>query len=236
MMHGNQYLMSADNRFVFIFQDDGNIVEYGPPDYTVLWSTGVMAPSGTTPTELILGDDGNLVAYDSSGKAYWSSKTSGSDANQLLVQNDGNTVLYNTSKSTAPWSTGQSGHAVGPMYAGGDQLTTEGYITPNTYLRSSDSRYILVFQGDGNIVLSGPGTHIMWSAGVTVPSGTTPTELILGDDGNLVAYDSNGKAYWSSKTSGSDANQLLVQNDGNTVLYNTSKSTAPWSTGTAGRT
>lgn len=122
-----------------------------------------------------------------------------------------------------------------PNYAGGDQLTTGGYLSPNSYLRSTDSRYTLVFQGDGDILLNGPGSHLMWKSGVPAPSGTTPTELILGDDGNLVAYDSNGTAYWTSGTSGSDADQFIVQDDGNLVLY-TSDGGAPWSTGTVGQT
>jgi hypothetical protein len=40
-------------------------------------------------------------------------------------------------------------------------------------------------------------------------------------DGNLVVYDAQGAATWSSGTAGSAGAWLAVQDDGNVVLYST---------------
>ena len=227
-LYGNQYIMSDDNRFLLILQDDGNVVLYGP-GYTSLWSS---ATGGDGGTQLLMQSDGNLVLYGSHG-AVWSSATSGTSANELLMQNDGNAVLYGSGYSHSISNTG--GHSASPYsYAGSNQLTTNGYLSPNTYLRSGDHRYVFLFQSNGYVTLLGPAFVQMWQTNVDAPSGTTATEFILGNDGNLVAYDTPGGAYWSSATSGTDANQFLVQNDGNAVLYTSSGSV--WSTGTAGQT
>ena len=39
------------------------------------------------------------------------------------------------------------------------------------------------------------------------------------DDGNLVIYDNNGIAQWSTQTNGKPAEYLKVQDDGNLVVY-----------------
>ncbi len=57
-------------------------------------------------------------------------------------------------------------------------------------------------------------------------------KLVLQGDGNLVLYG-NGKALWSTRTSGKGANRLVVQSDGNLVLYNNGK--ALWSSRTNGQ-
>lgn len=44
--------------------------------------------------------------------------------------------------------------------------------------------------------------------------------LVLQGDGNLVAYDSQGKGLWSSNTVGSGAIECVLQGDGNLVLKN----------------
>jgi hypothetical protein len=223
-MSPGQYIMSADNRFVLIFQNDGNLVLYGP-GYAVLWASNT---AGSGANNLIMQSDGNLVLYKPGGVA-WSSGKAGAGASTLVMQDDGNAVTYN-SGGGATWASDTGGWAPGPSYAGSDQLGTGGTLLPNTYLRSSDHRFVLVLQGDGNLVLYGPAWHTMWAAN---KAGNSPTELILGDDGNLVLYGSSG-AYWSSNTPGSGANQFIVQNDGNAVLYGPAG--APWATNTAGKT
>jgi len=54
--------------------------------------------------------------------------------------------------------------------------------------------------------------------------------LTLGNDGKLVAKDSNGTTRWTSSGTG---DRLVLQEDGNLVLY--SGSTATWATGTDGK-
>ena len=51
-------------------------------------------------------------------------------------------------------------------------------------------------------------------------------------DGNLVVYNANGTASWSSKTYNQNATRFSFQSDGNLVIYR--NSTPIWSTGTNG--
>lgn len=54
------------------------------------------------------------------------------------------------------------------------------------------------------------------------------------DDGNLVIYDTYGKATWASGTSGkgSKPHYLVLQNDRNLVIYD-GKGKATWSSKTS---
>jgi hypothetical protein len=170
-------------------------------------------------------DDGNLVLYKPVGVA-WASGASGSGTPTLTVQDDGNTVLYRT--SGASWSTGTGGRPT-ITHAGGPALIAGAELRPNQYIRAADGLHALLLQGDGNLLLYGPGGHYTWSSGT---GGHTPVRAILQGDGNLVLYGTTG-AYWSSATAGAGTATLLLQNDGNLVLYG--QSGAIWSTGTAGR-
>lgn len=218
----NQYILSSDARFALILQNDGNVVLYGY-NYTALWSSGTGGSSGN---KLLMQDDGNLVLYGASG-AIWATGSSGSGAPSLKVQNDGNVVLYRPSGAT--WSSGTGAHpTINP--AGVSQLSANGELLPGQYLLSDDHRYGLVLQNDGNLILYGPGNHILWSSG---SGGHTPTKLLVQGDGNVVLYGTSG-AYWSTLTAGIGSSTLKLQNDGNLVLY--SASGATWSSGTGGQT
>jgi hypothetical protein len=54
---------------------------------------------------LVMQGDGNLVVYNSSGKAVWSPGVAG--GNRLILQGDGNLVLYNSSNKPV-WSSGSN--------------------------------------------------------------------------------------------------------------------------------
>jgi hypothetical protein len=100
-------------------------------------------------------------------------------------------------------------------------------LIQNQYLRSADGRHALLMQTDGNVVLYGPGYHVLWSTG-TANGGD---RLVMQTDGNLVKYAINNPA-WFNGVSGANT-YVLLQNDGNFVEY--SSSNAPlWWTGTGG--
>jgi pimeloyl-ACP methyl ester carboxylesterase len=98
-------LVSADKRFEFVYQSDGNLVLYGPGG-VALWSTGT-GDHG----EAVFQGDGNFVVYNSASHALWSSATVGR-GDVLVVQNDGNVVIYDVSRSPV-WSTGTAGYGTG---------------------------------------------------------------------------------------------------------------------------
>ncbi|MFJ5984520.1 CHAP domain-containing protein [Lentzea sp. NPDC092896] len=115
-------------------------------------------------------------------------------------------------------------------YLGRDSLAADQRIYPNQYLTSSDGRFVLILQGDGNLVLYGAGFRALWSSGT---AGRSVHSVVMQGDGNLVLYGTGSRgALWASHTSGRGNSTLLLQTDGNAVLY--SAAGASWSTGTAG--
>lgn len=132
---------------------------------------------------------------------------------------------YVTSDNTpfpAAW-----GGVGGSSFYGSDTLPAGQQLNQNQYLLSTDRRFALLLQADGNLVLYS-GTAI-WSSGT---SGAT--RLVMQTDGNLVLYNGNTPV-WQSLTSGSGAAHLTIQSDGNLVVYNSSNGAPKWWTGTGGR-
>lgn len=84
-------LRSSDGRFYLWLQRDGHLVLYQvrTGGNRALWSRG-----GGRAYRLANQHDGNLVLYDHSGTALWSSGTYGKGDSTLWMQEDGNLVLY----------------------------------------------------------------------------------------------------------------------------------------------
>jgi hypothetical protein len=116
-------------------------------------------------------------------------------------------------------------------FLGTDQLANGRRIYPNQYLLSYDARWVLALQGDGNLVLYGPGYRPMWSSGT---GGRSVDSLVVQGDGNIVLYGTGGQgALWATGTVGVSGAQFKVQDDGNVVVYD-GAGTARWSTGAKG--
>uniref|UniRef100_A0A8C9ZHZ3 Bulb-type lectin domain-containing protein n=1 Tax=Sander lucioperca TaxID=283035 RepID=A0A8C9ZHZ3_SANLU len=69
-----QYLMSNNGKYKAIFQDDGNFVVYDCTcsPHKVMWATGTC---GSDAVRVIMQADGNLVMYNNSIRALWSTGT-----------------------------------------------------------------------------------------------------------------------------------------------------------------
>lgn len=80
---------------------------------------------------------------------------------------------------------------------------------------SCDGRFLLLMQGDGNLVLYQNGSPI-WNSGT---QGHPAAGLYLRQDGNLVISTGMNRILWSSGTSGNTDAYILVQDDGNVVIY-----------------
>ncbi|MFC4912022.1 hypothetical protein [Actinomadura gamaensis] len=89
------------------------------------------------------------------------------------------------------------------------------------YLRSSNGRYKLVMQADGNLVVY-RGSSSIWSSHTWV-KGSSAT---MRTDGDLVVAKGSHR-YWNSHTAGHKGAYLSLQNDGNAVVYQ--GRTALWS-------
>ncbi len=94
-------------------------------------------------------------------------------------------------------------------------------------LSSCDGRFVLVAQGDGNLVLYQTGVGALWH---TNTHGSTMGGLWMQEDGNLVLYDAGGTPLWHTNTHGQHGSVLAVQDDGNVVVYRGDE--ALWNSGT----
>lgn len=109
-------------------------------------------------------------------------------------------------------------------------LGSNQILTTGQSITSSNGRYRLVMQNDGNLVLYSINRPL-WH---TRTAGTAANRVVMQDDGNLVIYDAQNKAFWASGTAGKGISSLTIQNDGNLVLYD-SANRPTWYTGTQGQ-
>ena len=100
-----------------------------------------------------------------------------------------------------------------------DSLEIGEKLFPKQFLMSQDRRWRAVYQDDGSFVIR--DAEHWWRWGVHPVPSVAPGHLIMQADGNVVAYDSNGRPYWATNTWQSKGPnfRLIMQNDRNLVLY-----------------
>ena len=94
-------------------------------------------------------------------------------------------------------------------------------------LTSSNGRYRLIMQHDGNLVLYGGRRDPLWA---TNTQGQRVERCVMQSDGNLVLRDKNGKVVWAANTYGHPNATLLMGDDGNVVILD-EKGVIFWSNG-----
>lgn len=218
-LYPGQRLVSPNGSYRLVLQTDGNLVLYRNSDNAVRWASNTV---GRSPRYLTLQTDGNLVLYPTSGSALWASNTSGlRTAGQLRLQDDGNVVLYNSGRPV--WATNTTAGVRSNLFA-------PAKLAPREFIRSTDGRYRLVMQTDGNLVIYSPKRAI-WSSKTARKS---VRHMAMQTDGNLVLYGTNGRPLWASNSSRKNGFRLVMQTDGNLVIY--SKTGRPvWASNTVGR-
>nr|AAT73201.1 mannose-binding lectin [Taxus x media] len=93
------------------------------------------------------------------------------------------------------------------------------------------AQYILVMQGDCNLVLYANKVKVLWASRTNGKGGAASCKLSMQNDGNLVIYAATTPV-WASRTSRAFASyKLNLQGDGNVVIYGPSG--AIWATNTA---
>lgn len=93
------------------------------------------------------------------------------------------------------------------------------------------TRYALVLQHDGNLVLyKHPSIEVIWARGTNEKA----RKFVASKDGNFAILNFKDKPIWSTKTSG--RNRLLIEEDGNLVVYSQSSESSKklFETGTQG--
>lgn len=223
-MHSNQYLVSGNVQYALMMQADGNLVLYSRGH--AIWANNMYGNPGAY---LTLQSDGNIVEYTSGGAPLWGTGTNGQSLGYLILQDDGNLVAY--SPSNAPlWGSGTSGHPT-YTYIGGNWVNPDQPLTSGEYTRSTDGRYALLMQTDGNLVVYGPGFHDIWSNGWGNHPGAY---LILQDDGNIVEYSASGSPLWGTGTVGQTTTYINMQTDGDLAAYD-SYGVLVWESGSTGK-
>ncbi|GAA3626734.1 hypothetical protein [Microlunatus ginsengisoli] len=199
---------SADGRYTFVYQGDGNLVLYDGGH--ALWASNTYGrPAGVC----VMQGDGNLVIYPpNGGNAIWSSGTYGNPGSHLVVQGDGNVVIYQPNGHPI-WST-NTWLPTGPT-ATGDTMQPGQVLNPGNSITSASGRYRFVYQGDGNLVLY-DGGQPLWASNT---NGRPVGICIMQGDGNLVIYARGGHPIWASGTNGNANSRLVAQDDGNVVIY-----------------
>ncbi|MCP4087553.1 MAG: hypothetical protein GY745_21285 [Actinomycetia bacterium] len=197
--------LSADR---LTFQGDGNLVVYDdhdpsdPTDDEDLWDPRDLHPTAfpaggsahaaaTTTAELVIQNDGNVVAYnDAQHSSYW-------------------------------WHTHTHGKAEQPVNVGdanmyeGDRLQEWRYI----HNLATSSPHALLMQTNGDVVLYGPGAIVEWHSDTDVPQGTPVVgELVVQYDGNVVIKHDGSPVAWTG-TGGHPGALLRLGGDGNLVVY-----------------
>ncbi len=98
----------------------------------------------------------------------------------------------------------------------GSTLTPGQQMEANQYILSDDGRFVLMMQGDGNLVIYGPGRRAYWASNT---GGNSGAFLAVQGDGNIVIYTSAYRPIWASHTYGKGTQRLVMQGDGNLVAY-----------------
>jgi hypothetical protein len=231
LMQATGFLQSANGLFYAILQQDGNFVLYQrmPQGVNVLWSSK-SGQSSLVNWTLTMQADGNLVLYDQQNNPHWATATNSPNNTNtvLLLQSDGNLVLYKQGKtgdpSSAVWSSATSNSALAQQNLDAHILATGQALLVNQPLVSPLGQYYLLLQQDASLILyqrTAQGNKPLWNSG-TQGKGGINCQLKMQADGNLVLYNEQNQAIWSSNTYNPSANagsNLVIQDDGNLVIY-----------------
>ncbi|KAJ3381568.1 hypothetical protein HDU92_005254 [Lobulomyces angularis] len=100
-----------------------------------------------------------------------------------------------------------------------DTMEVDVRLTEGQVRKSKGKNVVLNMQGDGNLVLYGPNSKVLWAAGTN--KNVKGNFAILQRDGNFVVYNHQSSPLWASNTAGkgSPPHRLLLQDDGNLVIY-----------------
>ncbi|MFI9836379.1 hypothetical protein ACIHFD_05065 [Nonomuraea sp. NPDC051941] len=195
-----QSLTSEGGRFKLIQQAEGNLVFY--EGTKALWTSPTSGKPGARAT---MQKEGNLVIYGADNKPLWSTPTAGNPGAYLLLPKEsGNLVIY--SRDNRPlWSS--------KAYIG--KLPSGHVLRPGQAVQSSNGRYRLIQQDEGNAVLY-DGQRSLFT---TPTAGHPGARSIMQAEGNWVVVDSGNKALWTTKTAGNPGAWLAVSDDGRIIIY-----------------
>ncbi len=224
LSYADAYLEINNDGRMYIKTSDGKFISYYGTKFTSWSQFTIMKSSTDNPygTFKLYSNnyyftyqpDGNLVVYNNSNSALWASDTGGKTHTHLTLK-DGNLILYND--TTAVWQTGPT-------------------IYTDSYMELDNDGRFFIKTSDGKFIYYNDKIKLKEWTNITIAKQSTQNAYgsfkLYGDDGyftyqpdgNLVIYNNNNSALWSSGTSGKTHTHLTLQSDGNLVLYNGSSS------------
>lgn len=207
----NEWLMSSNGAYQLIMQGDGNLVLYRLADMQALWSSRTAGNPGAF---AIMQGDGNLVVY-LDGRPIFNTRTQANPGARLVMQTDGNLVIYSPSDK-ALFASRTVQRLPPPTQPARDALQANEMLLPNESITSISGEFLLIMQGDGNLVLYRlDDARPLWSSRT---AGNPGAFAIMQGDGNLVVYLAN-KAIFNTRTQGNPGARLVLQSDGNLVIF-----------------
>ncbi len=220
-----------------ILQEDQNLVLYS--GNTPVWASGTV---GSGAIWLGVRDDGTFALFNKDNQKVWVSPVGTRDYRRKIVNWEGDTASQKTAwlvgndgrrRWISDLSTFQCLHDTGSGDAialssdvldtlpdltnvwaacGVDRIGADSAVEVDAYLKAGGYALTLT---SGDLVIARSGTKV-WS------TGRGGAQLKLQTDGNLVIYDSNGKATWATGTNGKSAGWLVLGSDGSLRLYDAS--------------
>jgi RHS repeat-associated protein len=166
-------LQSLNKRFMLVMQTAGNLVLYDlsyNPAHAIFYNS----TTGTPGSYLAMQGDGNLVIYTASGSPVWSTGSVTGTGNYMLqVQDPGNLVIYRDiwETGTSQASTNNTTFSSYSCSNLGNSIALNQNIPMGSCLVSSNGRFRLIMQTDGNLVLYdglGSTPSPLWYTSTTV--------------------------------------------------------------------
>ena len=223
--------IASDNLMAMLHMEhDGNVIL--AVNERMVWETGT---GGRGATQMELQDDGNLVVQASDGRAIWDPRDLPSDQDraghaaylaatptwQLVIGGDGNLVAFNSqdqAEGGSWWQSGTDGTFAQPTNTGDANLAVGEELLVGEYIRNLDTEtpHAMVLQGDGNLVIHGPGRSYVWDSDTDT---LDVMRLVVAHDGDVLFESADGEVIARTATDGHPDAFLRLGDDGNLVVY-----------------
>lgn len=102
-------------------------------------------------------------------------------------------------------------------FSSAENLAPGWSLYPGAGIYSDDRQYLLIMQGDGNLVYYRTSDWAVRWASYT--NGKGGSVSVMQGDGNFVVYNSGWGALWNAATHNHPGAYVSAQNDGNLVIY-----------------
>lgn len=155
-LSSGEQLISRNKKYILEMQTDGNLVLSLYSSKEPIWASGT---HNTGAIKVTMQKDGNLVIYNSKNEPKWESHTDGSPIKVLTLGDEGNLVLRDN-----------FGLGIFPING---NLRIGQKLEKGKVLVSSNGKYVLKMQNDGNLVcyFGHDEKEVIWASN-TVGEGT----------------------------------------------------------------